>query len=122
MIVTESMIDAALRGEFDHRQRERSLGAMFVPLDRPLVRAMLEAALTAAPAPPSALRDAAARVLDYATLPEMLAGTKGDKMAFGIRIEDLRRLRDALATGQDVAAPAPIRTIRNIVTAKRPRR
>jgi hypothetical protein len=43
------------------------------------------------------LRDAADAVLDYAVLPDMMNNPRYQREAFGIRIEDLRALRDALA-------------------------
>jgi hypothetical protein len=61
--ITESMVDAALRGEFDYRQRERSLGSMFVPTDRAIVRAMLEAALATIPDQDAPAKVATSRIV-----------------------------------------------------------
>ena len=64
--------------------------------DDPLVRRTPDSAM-------AELQAAAEAVLDYAVLPEMMANPRHQRDAFGIRIEDLRRLRDALQQSKGIA-------------------
>ena len=59
MRITRAMIEAAQRAEFDVNQRMRKLGGeRFVRTPPEVVRAMLEAALAAAPTPGSQMKAA----------------------------------------------------------------
>jgi hypothetical protein len=54
MRVTQSMVEAARRAEFDYYQRNRLLSERpFIPTPDPVIRAMLEAALADTPADPA---------------------------------------------------------------------
>jgi hypothetical protein len=52
MKVSQAMVDAARRGEFNHYQRGRMLNARFIPTPDAVIRAMLEAALASLPDEP----------------------------------------------------------------------